>query len=255
MQIRAASEDYADNVNYFSVRKEASAEQDVYDWYEPPVIPGGFSVNFPHAEWQNPASFTSDIRPITIDGYKWQIRINASGGTAVTLNFTQLETVPNSFEVLLLDESNRLLRDLRTQPQVEVRIPQESEMKNLVILVGKQDFVQSHTAGMRTIPQSFALHQNYPNPFWSGTTSPAKSGGNPSTVIRYELPVAGKVTLKLYNLLGNEVMTLENDEPREPGYYEKVVDLRNFASGIYFYRISVSGEKRFEMTKKMVLAK
>jgi hypothetical protein len=91
VQIRAESGDYADNVNYFGVRKEASAEQDVYDWYEPPVIPGGFSVNFPHAEWQNPASFTSDIRPITKDGYKWQIRINASGGTAVTLIFTQLE--------------------------------------------------------------------------------------------------------------------------------------------------------------------
>jgi len=255
VQIRGESGDYSDNVNYFGVRKEASAEQDLYDWYEPPTVPGGISVNFPHAEWQNPASFTSDIRPVSKDGCKWQIRVNASGGTAVTLNFNQLETVPNSFEVLLLDESNRLLRDLRTQPQVEVRIPQESDTKNLVILVGKQDFVQSHTTGMRTIPQSFALQQNYPNPFWSGATSPAKGGGNPTTVIRYELPVAGKVTLKLYNLLGTEVVTLENDEPREPGYYEKVVDLRNFASGIYFYRISVSGEKRFEATKKMILTK
>jgi hypothetical protein len=56
-------------------------------------------------------------------------------------------------------------------------------------------------------------------------------------------------------LLGTEVATLENDEPRNAGFYEKVVDLRNFASGIYFYRISVSGEKRFKAIKKMVLAK
>jgi len=243
VQIRTESGGYSDNVNYFGVRKDANAEQDMYDWYEPPIIPGGISVNFPHAEWQNPASFTSDIRPITKDGSKWQIRVNTSGGTAVTLNFEQLKTVPQSFEVLLLDESNHLLRDLRKQPQVEVRIPQETDTKKLTILVGKPDFVESHTTGLRAIPQSFALHQNYPNPF------------NPTTVIRYELPVAGKITLKLYNLLGKEVMILENDASHEPGYYERVVDLRSFASGIYFYRISVSGERRFEATKKMVLAK
>jgi len=122
-------------------------------------------------------------------------------------------------------------------------MPKDGDGKKLTVLVGKPNFVQAHTEGFRAIPQIFALHQNYPNPF------------NPTTVIRYELPTVGNVSLKLYNLLGKEVLTLENDAPHEPGFYEKVIDLRNFASGIYFYRISVSGEKRFAATRKMALAK
>jgi len=83
VQIRAESQDYSDNVNYFGVRKDASAEQDMYDWYEPPILPSGISVSFPHSDWKNSASFTSDIRPITNEGYKWQLKLTGEGGTAV----------------------------------------------------------------------------------------------------------------------------------------------------------------------------
>ncbi|MEJ2051619.1 MAG: T9SS type A sorting domain-containing protein, partial [Calditrichota bacterium] len=79
------------------------------------------------------------------------------------------------------------------------------------------------------IPMDFALMQNYPNPF------------NPRTTIKYELPERSKVTLKIYNILGQEVVTLL-DEEFEPGYYELSWDGRNnfehqVASGVYIYRI------------------
>jgi hypothetical protein len=126
---------------------------------------------------------------------------------------------------------------------IEVYLPQSSGTKQLHLLVGQREFVEKRSAGFYSIPQSFALRQNYPNPF------------NPATVIRYELPVAGKVTLRLYNVLGAEILALAEEAPHEPGYYEKVVDLRAFASGIYFYRLSVSGGQSFAQTKKMVLTK
>jgi hypothetical protein len=59
-------------------------------------------------------------------------------------------------------------------------------------------------------PIGFTLEQNYPNPFWSGATSPARSGGNPTTIIRYQLPKTTQVVLKIYNTFGQEVRTLVN---------------------------------------------
>jgi hypothetical protein len=94
---------------------------------------------------------------------------------------------------------------------------------------------------IKQTPFGFALSNNYPNPF------------NPSTKIRYEIPAAEKVSIKIYDVLGNEIKTLV-DEFKDAGYYEvdfsAVGGADNLSSGVYFYRI-VSGS--FSETKKMVL--
>jgi hypothetical protein len=89
------------------------------------------------------------------------------------------------------------------------------------------------------LPKYFVLHQNYPNPF------------NPSTTIRYELPKACFVALKVYHLLGQEVMTLVN-ERQNAGRYEKIMDCSSLSNGIYFYRLQ-SGD--FVDTKKLIFIK
>ncbi len=89
------------------------------------------------------------------------------------------------------------------------------------------------------IPAHYGLNQNYPNPF------------NPSTVIRYELPAAGQVMLKVYNLLGQEVATLVNRR-EAAGYKAVTVSMNNLPSGIYVYRITAG---TFSATKKMILMK
>jgi len=88
-------------------------------------------------------------------------------------------------------------------------------------------------------PEKYYLSQNYPNPF------------NPSTKIAYTLLIDSKVSIKVYDMLGNEVATLENDE-KEAGYYEINFDAKGFASGVYFYNISAGA---YNSTKKMVLMK
>jgi len=86
-------------------------------------------------------------------------------------------------------------------------------------------------------PDNFYLSQNYPNPF------------NPSTVISYQLAVSSQVTLKVYDVLGNEVATLVNEE-KPAGSYEVEFNASNLASGIYFYQLR-TGE--IILTKKMVI--
>ncbi len=98
-----------------------------------------------------------------------------------------------------------------------------------------------------TIPDVFALGQNYPNPF------------NPSTTIRYNIPtvIASEtkqsqlVTLKVYDVLGNEVATLVNEE-KPAGSYEVKFNATGLSSGIYLYKIQ-SGN--FVDTKKMTVIK
>ena len=88
-------------------------------------------------------------------------------------------------------------------------------------------------------PATFGLSQNYPNPF------------NPSTVIRYQIPVDSRVSVKVYNVLGNVVTTLQNGF-QTAGEYSVTLDGSNLASGVYFYKIE-AGE--FTATKKMLLTK
>jgi hypothetical protein len=91
------------------------------------------------------------------------------------------------------------------------------------------------------VPVGFTLEQNYPNPFWSEATSPARSGGNPQTIIRYQLPKTTQVVLKIYNTSGQEVRTLLNAR-QSVGMNSVVWDGRDqfgkeVSSGIYIYRL------------------
>ncbi|MEO8231712.1 MAG: alpha/beta hydrolase-fold protein [Ignavibacteriota bacterium] len=96
---------------------------------------------------------------------------------------------------------------------------------------------------VHNIPQQFELKQNYPNPF------------NPSTKISWQSPIGSWQTLKVYDILGNEIVTLVN-EYRNAGSYEVDfnIPLTNYhlSSGVYFYRLQIGS---LERTKKMLLLK
>jgi hypothetical protein len=91
----------------------------------------------------------------------------------------------------------------------------------------------------QSIPKSYTLSQNYPNPF------------NPVTKINYALPKSGFVTLKVYDMLGREVVNLVS-ENKTVGNYSVDFNAGNLTSGVYFYRLEVNG---FVDTKKMMLIK
>lgn len=89
------------------------------------------------------------------------------------------------------------------------------------------------------LPENFSLSQNYPNPF------------NPSTTIKYQLPQAEFVSLKVFDVLGDEIATLVKEE-KSSGSYDVEFKAENLPSGTYFYKLQAGN---FVETKKMVLIK
>jgi photosystem II stability/assembly factor-like uncharacterized protein len=86
---------------------------------------------------------------------------------------------------------------------------------------------------------NYFVSQNFPNPF------------NPTTTIEYQLPKSSFVTIKIYDVLGQEIVTLVNEE-KQVGIYKVNFDAKDFTSGLYLYKISAGG---FELTRKMLLLK
>jgi hypothetical protein len=93
-------------------------------------------------------------------------------------------------------------------------------------------------ASRKDVPKEYALAQNYPNPF------------NPKTVIRYQLPVQTRVTLRVYNVIGEIISTLVGDDVQEPGYKEVEWDATSQPSGVYFYKLAAGN---FVRVKKLLL--
>jgi hypothetical protein len=96
-------------------------------------------------------------------------------------------------------------------------------------------------------PMTYELCQNYPNPF------------NPTTTIEYQLPGTGtrfSVSLKIYDIIGREVLTLVNEQ-QEPGYYQKTFNAGNLSSGMYFYQLIAVDQQNNKhiFWKKMMLLK
>jgi hypothetical protein len=88
-------------------------------------------------------------------------------------------------------------------------------------------------------PTEFSLSQNYPNPF------------NPITTIQYQIPKRSNVSLKVYDIIGNEIAELVNEE-QEVGYYDAEFNAARLSSGVYFYRLQAVD---FIQTRKMILLK
>ncbi len=104
-------------------------------------------------------------------------------------------------------------------------------------------FLLSGTTGIKnsygTLPAAYSLMQNYPNPF------------NPSTTIQFAMPKEGRVSIKIYNILGKHIATLI-DGFQYAGYHEVTLNLDTYSSGIYFYQMKIGS---FLETKKMMLMK
>jgi hypothetical protein len=108
-----------------------------------------------------------------------------------------------------------------------------------------RDIVLSVQTLPEELPARYALRQNYPNPF------------NPVTVIQYSLSGRSRVTLRVYNVLGEEIKLLVNDETQDAGFRQVQWDGSNLPSGVYFYRLTATpaaeNQTAFISTMKMML--
>lgn len=121
----------------------------------------------------------------------------------------------------------------------ELRLPDSVVSYRALRFPWNSHNVVTAVQSQKDIPESFALAQNFPNPF------------NPGTVIQYTIPHQADVVLKVYDVIGREVATLV-DEPKAAGTYSVRFDASHCASGVYFYRLSSTGTT---ITKMMSLLK
>lgn len=151
--------------------------------------------------------------------------VNDASLTEITLEAIVLENPHHSLQFVYHDF------DQDNVPSIRVERP---EFESVTVSL-------SGTGGSpANLPETFALNQNFPNPF------------NPTTNIEFDLPVRSHVKLSVYNVLGQEVATLL-DEVVEAGSRIPVVwDASGVSSGVYFYRISADN---FTETRKMLLLK
>ncbi|MBS1517088.1 MAG: S8 family serine peptidase [Bacteroidetes bacterium] len=129
-----------------------------------------------------------------------------------------------------------LSRRAQSDTQYPTSLTQSFNRANIQIDISLITGIETNTV---SIPSIFSLSQNYPNPF------------NPSTKISFSIPKQGFVNMKVYDILGKEVMTLVN-EIRQAGNYDVNFNGSSLASGVYFYRLE-SGN--FVDIKRMVLVK
>ncbi len=219
------------------LKDEAGREQTLYftakpveidlEKYElPPIPPSGiFDVRFQsqrNIEVADKEKSGQQEFPIKISGAKYPLTINWDAskdeGQEYTLELKSFNNDKIVSKVFILDTK-------------EKSVTIDEDVLSVKLIMSEKGTVE--------IPKEYALYQNYPNPF------------NPTTRIKYDLPFASKVTLKVYNILGQEVATLK-DEIEEPGFKSVELNCSSFSSGVYFYRI-VAGD--FVAVKKFILMK
>jgi hypothetical protein len=221
----------------------ANEGDDPYDSYLPPIVgEKNVAVYFKNAD----GAMMQDIRPLNENGDVWDMRVvTGDAGANVKLALSDHLSLPNpSFEAYLIDLDQKMAYNLKDIQSLEIN--SGTGTRNFRVVVGKKSFVAQNNAGVELAPSAVKLYANYPNPF------------NPETVIRYTVPDASAsygVTLKIFNVLGQEIATLVHEQ-KSAGYYEVKWNAQRQSSGVYFYQLSVSdGSKTFKDIKKMVLMK
>jgi hypothetical protein len=218
-------------------------EWDINDLSAPPPAPVGTNgrvetngrssllVYIPHPEWiQCSGNYVRDFRPTGEDGYMWDIDIKnkTSEAASYELDFNKIGDFPESYQVVFYDLDKcaevQAVENTSGKMIYKISFGIDKNTKSYRIMIGTKEYVDIEKQKTEQESLKYALWQNYPNPF------------NPSTVINYQLPVDGNVSIKIYNTLGQEVKTLVN-EYMQKGNYTIEWKPGNIPSGVYFYQI------------------
>jgi len=194
-----------------------------------------FMGNMLEGCWCADDTSTGDMVLLThISDNNWKFEIDIPAGTnsgvyeyKFAVKYTGADTINGGFEPLNNEFVDTLVHSVLLVDGPPIVINNLFGDPNPVGVESIENLVSS----------DYQLEQNYPNPF------------NPTTKIRYSIPEYSSVTLKVFNLLGEEIETLVNSE-QSAGVYEAAFDASNLSSGIYFYSLQTREHK---FTRKMML--
>jgi hypothetical protein len=235
-------DDYSDRSTIFGISELASDGLDKMDYRKPRAISEFPCVQMLRPQWvKKYTNFCRDMRRGGAAVESWDFDVVAPNNENLQLSISDIEALPVDADIYLLDKNGGKYYDLRLEPQVAFR--PIKRISPFTIYVGDSEQIMEKMSQL--IPGYFVLEQNYPNPF------------NPNTTIRFALPNEEKVSLIIYNLLGQQIRALINNKQYLSGYHSIMWDGRNdsgkkLASGLYIYDLKAG---TFSEKKKMILLK
>jgi hypothetical protein len=251
IKISAKVKSAKDDLTMAGVSSSAQVKWDRNDFLEPPPVGDYISVYFPHPDWEKyPGNYAIDMRNYSEEGHYWDFGVKTNvNNSEIELLFPTIKEIYNTtnlsqnFDLFVIDPQLHIAHNLKSNNKFYIPTPPKDKVRYFRLIIGKEDFIISNNMGVATQPLYLMLFQNYPNPF------------NSNTSIIYTLPQDTRVSLIIYNLLGEKVKTFHSNHFHNTGYYTVYWDGNNdlgksVASGVYIYQL----RSEFEIkTKKMVL--
>ena len=244
LRISADTEHYFDHNNYIGRDFRSIEGLDRGDLYEPPMIGGHLAVGF-SPEADGGYYHTTDIRSINEVNGVWDIRVvSQEKDGPVDIQIHAVDEPPENIVVALVDlQKKTAYRDIM---ETGLRIAEKATVVyDLKMVVGESEFVENEIQRiLNGMPTEYALGYNYPNPF------------NANTRLDYSLPIRSHVSIRLYNMLGQEVAVLVNEEQPYGNRHVVWSGLNKHgstaASGVYIAEFKAGS---YLATRKMILMK
>ena len=239
LRIRGTARTGWDTDNVAAVHADAADEWDAADWPEPPSLGSGLRMSF-DAPSGAPAgvALSADVRRPLGSGGIWPLTIETDAAGPVNLTVEGVKQVPAAFEVVLVDLTTKATWDLRRTPTATVDVLSEKgETRSLRLMVGTPAYLRQVLKKLDVVPQVYALNPPYPNPS--------------SGIVAFQLglPQDDRVSIEVYNILGQRLAVLKNREPMRAGFHTVVWDAPSLASGMYFVRMEAGS---YSKTQKLV---
>lgn len=223
----------------FGTEEGASSGFDAgYDFMKPPPVPASGVVESWFTIPGREEKFAYDIRePVstTVSGHSWQFSLRSAAAGNLTIAWGDI----NLFLPDFIKENYTFIltgSEITDTDMLSTGAVQFSAEANTVYNF-KINPIATDIHGSDPVPSEFSLAQNFPNPF------------NPGTMIRFSIPESGSVSLKLFDAIGSEIITIF-DGYKTAGNHEIYFNAADLSSGVYLYRITAGNKS---ITKKLIL--
>ena len=229
-----------DQQNFVGMLENAKDGTDKFDVLAPPPISSSLNFNIVTGD----TGYAQNIVASSKDGAFWDIKLTSNlKEKNLNIELFKESSIPSDFQIWFLDK-DRLLSIPIIENKFSIPIPEKGS-GNYRLIVGNEEFAKLHSENIPLVPLEYSLSQNYPNPF------------NPSTNINYQLKELSTVSLEIFNILGQKVIALIDNQLQNPGQYRVTWNGTNLsgnkvATGVYIYRITANN---FVSSKKMLLLK
>lgn len=235
MQISITSGYFQDQYNYVGASSFTTPHHDCYDYQEPPPIGSFVSLYFTSEDYGG--KFSTDFRQSGESGYCFDLEVSSNVQGLKNIEM-KAENLPSLYDWMVISQETGV-----NYGKEKIQLTQTSAHYTLII--GTDAYLAEFEVEYLQLPSDFRLHQNYPNPF------------NPNTSICYQLPQQSEVTIEIFNILGQRIKTLQQNEIKEAGYYQIPWDGigdtgERVASGIYILQLRTNN---YHQSIKMMIQK